>query len=150
YTVGSLPIDYSGVANPPAGLADGSIATAELQTVEGQNAWMATGIQLHNGGVAGNHVTVHVRGMISSESSPTFFILDGWTVDASAAKFLDGQSGIVAGAAVQVDGIMTNGALVATDVKLQKPGEKLDFQVHGPITAVDQAAQTLVIRGETI
>jgi hypothetical protein len=150
YTIGSLPIDYSGVTNPPAGLADGSIATAELQTTEGANAWMATGVQLHNGGVAGNHVTVHVRGMISSESNPTFFVLDGWSVDASAANFIDGQSGIVPGAAVQVDGIMTNGALVATDVKLQKAGEKMDFQVHGPITAVDQSAQTFVLRGQTV
>ena len=32
----------------------------------------------------------------------------------------------------------------------KKAGEKLDFQVHGPITSVDQAAQTFVIRGQTV
>jgi hypothetical protein len=61
---------------------------------------------------------MHVRGLISSESGPTSFILDGWHVDASAADFADGQGGIVAGAAVQVDGVMTDGTIVAATVAL--------------------------------
>ena len=111
---------------------------------------MATGLQLRNKGLPGDHVTVHVRGLISSESSPTFFMLDGWPIDASAATFPAGQSAIVPGAAVQVDGIMTNGSVVASTVNLQKAGSQLDFQVHGPITSVDTAAQTFVLRGETV
>jgi hypothetical protein len=150
YSIGSLSIDYSDVMDPPEGLADGAIVTSELQTTENGSTWMATGVQLHNDGLPGNHVTVHVRGLISSETNPAFFVLDGWPIDASAAAFPAGQAAIVPGAAVQVDGIMTNGSVVATTVNLQKAGEQLDFQVHGPITSVDQAAQTFIIRGQTV
>jgi len=152
YTVGPTTIDYSGVASPPADLADGKIATAELQTTMCANGWTATGLQLHNDGMPGNHVNVHVRGMVSDESSPTSFKLAGWPVDASAASFPAGQAAIVEGASVQVDGIVTNGAVVATTVDLQEPGAHhgLDFQVHGPIDGINVNRQTFVLRGTLV
>lgn len=152
YSVGNLPIDYSGVTSPPAALADGVIATAELQTTEGPTAWMATGVQLRNHGLPGNKVNIHVRGLIATEASPTQFTLDGWPVEATGANFPSGQSVIVAGASVQVDGIMDNGVLVATNVDLQQAGSHggLDFQVHGPIQSIDTTAQTFVLRGTTV
>jgi hypothetical protein len=152
YTVGSTTIDYSGVAAPPAGLANGLVATAELQTTMGANGWVATGLQLHNNGMPGNHVNVHVRGMVSNESSPTTFTLEGWPVDATTAKFPDGQGAIVNGALVQVDGIVTNGAVIATNVSLQVPGGNNgeDYQVHGPIDGVNTAHQTFVLRGVVV
>jgi hypothetical protein len=152
YTVGPTTIDYSGVTSPPAGLANGMIATAELQTTMGANAWIATGVQLHNGGMPGDHVNVHVRGMVTNESSATSFTLGGWPVDATGANFPSGQSVIVNGAAVQVDGIVTNGAVVATTVDLQTPGAHhgLDYQVHGPIDGMNANRQTFVLRGTTV
>jgi hypothetical protein len=152
YTVGTTMIDYSGVTSPPAGLANGLVATAELGTTQGANGWPATGLQLHNDGVPGNHVNVHVRGMISNETSATSFTLEGWPVDASGASFPAGQGVIVDGAMVQVDGIVTNGAVVATTVDLQVPGghHGLDFQVHGPIDGINTTRETFVLRGTLV
>jgi hypothetical protein len=152
YTVGPTTVDYSGLADVPADLADGKIATAELQTTMGANGWIATGVQLHNDGMPGNHVNVHVRGMVADERSPTSFRLDGWPVDASGATFPAGQGVIVQGAAVQVDGIVTNGAVIATTVDLQEPGAHhgLDFQVHGPIDGMNGNRHTFVLRGTLV
>jgi len=152
YTVGPTKIDYSGLASVPDGLADDMIATAELQTTVGANGWIATGLQLHNNGLPGNHVNVHVRGMIADESSPASFTLNGWPVDASGATFPSGQDGIVEGASVQVDGIVTNGAVIATTVDLQVPGghHGMDFQVHGPIDGINANRQTFVLRGTLV
>jgi hypothetical protein len=152
YTVGPTEIDYSGVTSPPAGLANGVIATSELGTTEGANGWPATVLRLQNNGMPANHVTVHVRGMVSNEISAASFTLEGWPIDGSAANFPAGQSVIVDGAMVQVDGIMTNGAVVASTVDLQVPGghHGLDFQVHGPIDGVNQNRQTLVLRGTLV
>jgi len=152
YTVGPTKIDYSGLASVHDGLANDKIATAELQTTMGANGWVATGVQLHNDGMPGNHVNVHVRGMISDAANATSFTLDGWPVDASGATFPSGQDGIVEGASVQVDGIVTNGAVVATTVDLQVPGghHGLDFQVHGPIDGINANRQTFVLRGTLV
>jgi hypothetical protein len=152
YTVGPTKIDYSGVASAPDGLADGMIATSELQTTMGANGWVATGLQLHNDGLPANHVTVHVRGMISDATSATSFTLDGWPVDASAATFPSGQGVIVEGASVQVDGIVANGAVIAKTVDIQEPGSHhgLDFQVHGPLDGINKTRQTFVLRGTLV
>lgn len=152
YTVGPTKIDYSGLASVPDGLANDKIATAELQTTMGANGWVATGVQLHNNGLPGNHVNVHVRGMIADANSATSFTLDGWPVDASGATFPSGQEGIVEGASVQVDGIVTNGAVIATTVDLQVPGghHGMDFQVHGPIDGINANRQTFVLRGTLV
>jgi len=93
-----------------------------------------------------------VRGMISNETSATSFTLEGWPVDASGASFPAGQGVIVDGAMVQVDGIVTNGAVVATTVDLQVPGghHGLDFQVHGPIDGINTTRETFVLRGTLV
>jgi hypothetical protein len=149
--VGNTMIDYSGVTSTAAtNLANGMVATAELDTTRAKSAWMATALQLHDNGLPGSHVNVHVRGMISAETNPQSFTLEGWPIDASAAAFPSGQSAIVSGALVQVDGVVSNGAVVASSVELQKPGASLNFQVHGPIDGVSPNLKTFVLRGTTV
>jgi hypothetical protein len=152
YAIGTTVIDFSSVTSVPAGLANGVVATAELQTTQGASGWVATGMQLRHHGAAGAHATVHVRGLVANYTSATSFTLDGWPIDASAAVFPAGQSVIVAGAEVQVDGIVTNGTLVASRVDIQQPGSHggLDFQVHGPIDSISTSAQTFQLRGTTV
>jgi hypothetical protein len=151
YMVGTTEIDYSAVTAPPA-LANGLVVTAILQTTQGANGWPATALHMQNNGMPGNKVTVHVRGMVSNETNATSFTLEGWPIDASAASFPDGQSVIVNGAMVQVDGTMYNGAVVASTVDIQTPGAHhgLDFQVHGPIDGINQNRQTFVLRGTLV
>jgi hypothetical protein len=151
YTVGTTTIDYSGVTSTAAtNLKNGALATAELNTTMGSSGWTATGLQMPNSGMPGSHVNVHVRGMISAEASAQSFTLEGWPIDASGATFPSGQSAIVSGALVQVDGVVVNGAVVASSVELQKPGAALNFQVHGPIDGVSPNQQTFVLRGTTV
>jgi hypothetical protein len=153
YTVGGTTIDYSGASSSAAAskLANGDVVTAELQTTAGSSGdWMATALQLHNQGMPGSKVVVHVRGMISAETSATSFTLEGWPIDASAATFPSGQSAIVDGAMVQVDGIVSNGAVVASQVALQQAGAATNFQVHGPIEGLHSNLMTFVLRGTTV
>ena len=152
FNIGAALIDYSAVTTLPDGFFNGAIVTTQLQTTMGPSAWLATGMLQHMTTRPGVKVTVHVRGLISAESNSAAFTLDGWPIDASNAVFPSGQQVIVPGALVQVDGIMTNGAISASTVDIQQPGSHggLDFQVHGPIDSVDTTAQTFVLRGQTV
>jgi hypothetical protein len=56
------------------------------------------------------------------------------------------------GAAVEVEGSVRVGVLVAKKVTLEEEsgGSSQTFEVHGPISAVDAANKTFVLRGLTI
>jgi Domain of unknown function (DUF5666) len=93
-----------------------------------------------------------VKGLISAFSTVSNFSVNGRPVNASAAAFPNGSAALRVGAKVDVEGSLRSGVLVATKVSFEdeSQGSNQTYELHGPITAVDAAAKTFVVRGFTI
>ena len=91
-----------------------------------------------------------VEGIITAFTSTSLFSVNGLPVNASAATFVGGKAGIVLGAMVEVEGSVVNGVLVAKKVALDEGEEAARFELHGPISGLNTAAKTFVLRGMTV
>ena len=156
FAIGGAVIDYSGVAaaNLPATLANGVMLRALLATaVNGSGQWVATA--LGQGGPKGPPDKSHaqLRGSISAFSSASSFSVNGQAVDASGARFPDGQAGLALGVQVEVAGTLSNGVLVATVVAIEAAHQGDDthcIELHGAISAIDTVVKTFVLRGISV
>jgi Domain of unknown function (DUF5666) len=93
-----------------------------------------------------------LKGLVTSFVSSASFSVNGRPVDASTATFPNGSAGLRAGARVEVEGSVRAGVLVARKVTFEEEsqGSNQTFELRGPITAVDAAAKTFVVRGLTV
>lgn len=151
FKIGSELINYAGITTVPASLVEGAVVRVKLQTTQVDGAWIAT--RLVSGKRQPDATSeAHVEGIITSFTSATAFAIDGLAVDASAARFSDGTTGIVLGARVEVEGTLNNGVLVATKVEVEERhnGGRRELELHGAITSVDTASQTFVLRTVTV
>lgn len=148
-TIGSTVIDVSS-APLPTGLAAGSLVRVKLLTTQANGMWIAESVK---SGVMRPHDSDHaeVEGMITAFTSTKAFSVDGVPVDASGASFPDGETGIVMGARVEVEGATVNGTLVATKVELKT--EQKDaangFEVDGSVSAIIDAS-TFTVHGVNV
>ena len=160
FTLNGTLISYAGVAasDVPSTLANGASLRVLLTTAQSGGVWVAQSLGV-KGGKPEDRATAHLRGSITaftpgtSTSTSTSFSVDGVVVDASAANFLDGSSGLALGVAVEVQGKMSNGVLVASRVEIES--RHLDDDDHawhlfGAITSVNAAAKTFVVHGTTV
>lgn len=153
FTLGGQLVAYGSIAaaDLPANLANGVRVHVRLQTTQVNGQWVATtvrsGVRRVDDGVG-----AHLRGSITAFTSTVAFSVNGIPVDASAATFPDGTTGIVLGAVVEVKGPTTNGTLVATSVELDNrhARERHGFELHGAVSALDTAAKTFLLRGITV
>lgn len=154
FSIGGAAISYAAVTTVPTTLADGVTVRVLLATAAVSGVWQAQSL----GGKAATTTTTtaaqaHVRGVITAFTSATAFSVDGIPVDASAATFPDGSTGLALGVQVEVKGTLTNGTLVATEVELESRHRDADdrkFRLHGAITSVDTTAKTFLLRGITV
>lgn len=152
FRIGDAAISYAAVTTVPATLADGVSLRVLLATAPVAGVWQAQSL----GGKAASTTTAaqaHVRGVITAFTSATTFSVDGIPVDASAATFPDGSTGLALGVQVEVKGTLTNGTIIATAVELEsrhKGDDDRKFRLHGAITSVDTTAKTFLLRGITV
>lgn len=152
FHIGSAVVNFASATGVPANLAVGSWVRAQLQTAPVAGQWVATRVDNGTRHIE-DHSEAEVKGLISSFTSVTQFSVDGLAVDASAASFPDGQTGVVLGAKVEVRGAVVNGVLVASSVSLEHEeheGHGSDFELHGAIGALDTVAKTFQLRGQTV
>ena len=156
FTLNGTLISYAGVAasDVPSTLANGASLRVLLTTAQSGGVWVAQSLGV-KGSKPADRATAHLRGSITAftPGTRTSFSVDGVVVDASAANFLDGSSGLALGVAVEVQGKMSNGVLVASRVEIES--RHLDDDDHawhlfGAITSVDAAAKTFVVHGTTV
>jgi hypothetical protein len=155
FAIGAAAIDYSGIAatGPAQALADGQVVRVALATQPATSGrWVALQLAPSAPG-AREHMQAMVRGTVTAYVSSASFSVNGLPVDASAAKFPNGASGLALGSAVKVAGTVRNGTLVATMVHVEASSagdmNRL-FELHGAITSIDTAAKTFVVRGVTV
>lgn len=150
-SIGATAVDFSATASVPTDLAVGKLVAIRLATTPVNGAWPATAIA-DGQRLLQDHDQAHLRGVISAFTSATQFSVDGTAVDATNATFPNGQSGIVAGASVQVEGQLVAGVVVARMVRVDNEHEHdaTRVELHGTISALDTTAQTFVVRGVTV
>ena len=88
-----------------------------------------------------DHDEARVRGVVTAFTGITSFSVNGLPVTTSASTaFPDGSAGIVVGAAVEVEGAIRDGVLVASEVELEdhhaNDDDRLN-ELHGTVSALD-------------
>jgi Domain of unknown function (DUF5666) len=149
FTIGAAVVDWSGVppADPATALAPGSAVRVTLVTTPSSGTWRATSLSTARPQLA-DRDRVEIEGRISAFTSLARFEVNGFVVDASAAAFPDGTTGIVLGAKVEVEGSARGGVLVAQTVK--REDDAGGFELNGTIESADPVAQRFVVRGVTV
>ena len=152
FSIGGASIQYGSAGEVRAGLANGQWVKVELRTTPVAGLWVANRVLGEDRSSSADRSEVEVKGRISSYTSVTQFSVDGLTVDARGASFPEGQSGVVAGALVEVEGALVNGVLVARKVSLEDSDDGLDedFELHGTVSGHDPVAKTFLLRGLTV
>ena len=152
FEIGGAKISYDTIAAvAPAGLADGQLVRVKVQTTQVAGAWVAISVKSGVRKIE-NHDEAEVHGLITAFTSATKFSVNGIAVDASNAVFPKGQTGVVLGARVEVEGKAVDGVIIATKVSVEDENEehKRGFELHGAITELNGTAKTFVLRGVTV
>lgn len=149
---GSATYSYAGATGVPTALAAGQFVRLRVAA-----AVLPSGLwQVRSFGTALQPLAdadgARVKGLITAFTSATGFSVNGRPVDATNASFPDGRSGLARGVRVEAEGSVRDGILRATKVSIEsdKQESDRDFELRGPIEAVDTAARTIVLRGQTV
>jgi hypothetical protein len=150
--IGNSTYAYATAAGRPADLAVGQAVRLRLSASTPANgrydvAGFGTALR-----ALADSDDAKLKGLITAFTSSTAFSVNGRPVDASTATFPNGSSGLRAGARVEAEGSLRSNVLVAKKVTFEEEsgGSNQTFEVHGPISAVDAANKTFVLRGLTI
>lgn len=150
--IGSANFAYAGATATPAALAVGDIVRLRLNLAP--DAGGRFGVAAFGIGVRApeDRDDARVRGLVTAYTSQSRFSVNGVPVDASAASFPGGLSGLRLGARVDVEASSSAGVLRATRVHVESDNEARDrgFQLNGTIDSADAAARSFVLRGVTV
>jgi Domain of unknown function (DUF5666) len=151
FEIGGETISYATlpVGDVPSGLAEGMLLRVRLATSRSGGAWVAT--RLRDGAKRpdeGSHSKL--EGLISTFTSVAQFSVGGVAVTThGGTEFPDG-TGLAAGLRVEVEGTMLNGVLTASKVEIESDSGREDFDLRGPVEALDPTNQTLTVRGQQV
>jgi hypothetical protein len=153
FAINGQVVNYAGVpaAQVPPGLANGQSARVRLQTAPVAGQWVATALR------AGRRwpesiVEAKLEGVITAFASTSSFSVNGLPVNASAATFPDGTTGLALGARVEVSGSIVAGVMQATTVEIEErrvPGPRV-WDLRGEVGQLDTAAKIFALRGITV
>ena len=149
FNIGSERISYAAFAGSlPAALANGNFIRVRLQPPKIGGVWQVAGL---GDGVPQPRELDDVRleGIVSAFTSVARFSVNGVAVDAGGVT---APAGLALGARVEVKGIVRNGLLVASELKVKSPDDEANqqFELRGAITSADSATRTFVLRGVTV
>lgn len=156
--IGGLPVRYAAAdaSQIGAGLVNGQVVRARLQTAAVAGAWQAVRIKSAERALREHEAhEAELEGVITLFTSQAAFEVNGLPVNASGAAvvFSNGTaSDLAAGVRVEVEGAVSNGVLVATKVEFHKrtTDRQREFEFHGAIASLDTTVKTFALRGSTI
>jgi hypothetical protein len=153
FKIGSETIQYAGIEAKRlrATIVDGATVRVTLATTPvATGTWNATRI-VQNKRMEGNFGRLEFEGVITAFTSTVAFSIGNLQVDASRAIFPRGSAGLALGARVEVKGVMTNGVLVASTVKVEKnensPSDDNEIELHGTLSGLNTTSKTFTLRG---
>jgi hypothetical protein len=154
FRIGGALISYAQIAAPEMAslaLANGRPVRVKLSTTPQAGAWIA--LKLRSGlRHFEDRAAAELEGFVSDFVSLADFKVGGISVDASRPGLVvkNGSAADIAnGVRIEVEGVAHNGVVIAREVEIKRPrlGDRLVFELHGPISSLDLAAQTFVLRG---
>jgi hypothetical protein len=158
FQVGTEVFSY-GSGSAPAALVNGATLLLKLKTARDANLhWVLNGAS-EGHRTPSNGTEVELEAVVSSYSSLASFVVNGVTVNASAAQISPSGATLAAGQRVEVEGVMTAGVLQATKLEIKggqgssggdDEGQGQEFEIRGVMSALDAVAKTFVIRSQTI
>ncbi|HQS32099.1 DUF5666 domain-containing protein [Polaromonas sp.] len=151
FSIGTLTISYL-TADLPAGLTLADKLVVRVRLAINPLTGTRTALKIRTADNRRDDADeAEVEGIITALTSTSRFSVNGLPVDASAATFKNGTTGLVVGARVEVEGRVVNGVLMATKVKLEKgEDDKYKFELHGLVSALDKTARTFMVRGVSV
>jgi Domain of unknown function (DUF5666) len=158
FQIGSETISFSGLSatDVAVGLANDLLIKVRLSpsAPKAGVAWQAARVRGSDDlSSNGDSDKTELEGLISAITSSTQFRVGTVPVNASAATFTNGTTGLVVGARVEVKGALKAGILVASTVEIQQAGSSnsgKDIQLKGDISSLDPIAKTFVLKGVTV
>lgn len=144
--IGGQLVSTEGLALPP-GLAPGATVRVRARLVDGR--LVATRIDDRRREVE-DHDDARIEGRIATLAGTRSFTVDGLQVDARDAVFPRGESGMVLGARVEVEGALAGGVLIAREVDIEDEDAEREFELRGEIENLDRPARTFVVRGVAV
>lgn len=151
FAIGGARFSYAAASGVPAALVNGQFVRLRLQpTAANTSPWtvLSFGAALP---AAPESAGAKVRGVVSSQGAGGQITVNGQPVSVAGASFPDGPLG-GPGQRVEVEGTVQNGVLVASRVSIDNDQKQRDRRIdlRGPVSAVDAAAKTFVIRNVTV
>ncbi len=146
FTIGSQTYSYAAIADP-ASLAVGATVDLALPGApDSEGRWEVDGARRADDPAPAN-ASVDLTGTVDALVSPTRFVVDNRSVDASQARI---DPGLAPGVTVHVVGTASGGVVVASRVEVSAPGGPRTFELIGPVTRLDQGARQFVVRGTAV
>lgn len=160
FSIGSTRINYSSASDVRVVPVNGALIRMRLSAVLPPAAlpaeWTATrvrapeslGDSIGGGGNSTSTREAEIEGTISAFTSATRFTVNGTVIDATAAVFENGTTGLALGVRVEVKGrLSAAGVLVAQRVKIEDDNklEVREFELSGSVSNV--TASTFEVRG---
>ena len=134
-------------SGPTSGLAAGNLVRLNLQTAPDNSGRWVVSAQRAEDKPPSDREGARLDGLVSSIVSATRFVVNGTTVDTSAAQV----SGTVrVGAKVEVRGALRAGVLLASEVQASAAEEARVFELKGSLSGLDTTARRFVVRGVTV
>lgn len=151
FRIGTTVVSYAGLGGSVPVLENGQYVRVELLKTPdaGTGAWRASRLDVFNAGInppQTSGLKVEIEGYITRFDSATRFAVSGIEVDASKVRWL--PAGLAQGMRVEVEGVLVDGILHASEVELDDDDD--EFEIEGSISHVDPVAQTLQILGITV
>lgn len=145
FQIGTEAFDYSAVAAPPAGLAEGVIVRATVDLLRNSaGRWRVRTLAAATP-PQGELDSVKINGLINRFVSAADFNVQDLRVDASAASITGGP--LARGQRVAVEGVLRAGVLQAGVVSVRPEDGGDDFEMRGVIASVDTLARTFALVG---
>lgn len=153
FTIGTLTISYL-TADLPAGLTLADKLVVRVRLATSPLTGTRTALKIRKAEYRHDDADeAEVEGFVTALTSTSRFSVNNLPVDASAATFKNGTTGLILGARVEVEGRVVGGVLIATKVKVKvekDEDDKYKFELHGLISALDKTAMTFMLRGVSV
>ncbi|MDT7836800.1 DUF5666 domain-containing protein [Aquabacterium sp. OR-4] len=139
-TIGSQTYSLSSTS----GLSDGTVVKLALQgSIDGNGRWQTSGQKTDSSLPGRSGAVVELQGLVSSMSSATRFVVDGVTVDSSAATV---SGSVQRGSRVEVKGTVQNNVLQASRVEVDSDSQARSFELRGTVASIDRATLSMVVQ----
>ena len=144
--IGSTTYPYAGASNVPVGLAPGQFVRLRMEFESLRVGWVVRSFGTPFRPLPDSD-GIRFEGLVTAFALPSSFAVNGRAVDASGVS----TTGVALGVRVEVEGQIRNGSIRATRVQVKSDDDvRGRFELFGPITSVNAAQATIVVRGFTV